>query len=75
MILRNGGGVLPNWHCGETYIGNVEERPLLEIWNGGPMQKFRRAIRDRRFGGICRAYCLSGALMEPWKHHMEWYWS
>ena len=75
MILRNGGGVLPNWHCGETYVGNVEERPLLEIWNGEPMRNFRRAIRDRKFGGVCRAYCLSGALMESWKHHMEWYWS
>ncbi|HVA65863.1 MAG TPA: radical SAM protein [Elusimicrobiota bacterium] len=75
MILRNGGGVLPNWHCGERYIGSIHESSLLEIWNGEPMQNVRRGIVERRFGGVCRHFCLSGALMETWKHHMEWYWS
>ena len=75
MILRNGGGVLPNWHCGERFIGNIHDNSVLEIWNGEPMQRVRKAVRDRRFGGVCRNFCLSGALSEPWKHHMEWYWS
>jgi MoaA/NifB/PqqE/SkfB family radical SAM enzyme len=75
LILRNGGGVLPNWHCGERYIGNVDENSIMEIWNGLPMQRVRLGIAERRFGGICRKFCLSGALMETWKHHMEWYWS
>jgi MoaA/NifB/PqqE/SkfB family radical SAM enzyme len=75
MILRNRGGVLPNWHCGERYIGNVHDNTVLEIWNGEPMQKVRKAVATRQFGGTCRNYCLSGALSDPWKHHMEWYWS
>ncbi len=75
LILRNRGGILPNWHCGERYIGNIHENSILEIWNGEPMQRVRKAIIERRFGGVCRSYCLSGALTEPWKHHMEWYWS
>jgi MoaA/NifB/PqqE/SkfB family radical SAM enzyme len=75
LILRNRGGVLPNWHCGERYIGNVHDNSVEEIWNGGPMQRVRKAVVNRQFGGVCRKFCLSGALSEPWKHHMEWYWS
>jgi MoaA/NifB/PqqE/SkfB family radical SAM enzyme len=74
MILRNGGGVLPNWHCGERFVGNIHMNTLMEIWNGEAMRKVRRGIIERRFGGVCRSFCLSGALIEPWKHHMEWYW-
>jgi MoaA/NifB/PqqE/SkfB family radical SAM enzyme len=75
LILRNGGDVFPNWHCGERSLGNMHQHSIMDIWNGPVMRNVRQAIRDQRFGGLCRKFCLSGALMEPWKHQMEWYWS
>ncbi len=33
-------------------IGNVKERPLLDIWNSRKMMDFRRALLDRRFNAV-----------------------
>jgi MoaA/NifB/PqqE/SkfB family radical SAM enzyme len=76
LIIREGGGLVPNWHCirdgRHMDIGHCEKQSLMEAWNSPTMQEFRKRILDRTQRGKCTDFCLSGALVDHWRDHIEW---
>lgn len=54
MLVQSNGDVLPAaGRCFNVKIGNVNERPLREIWNGEPIADFRQTLV--RHGGLLPA--------------------
>ena len=76
LIIREGGGLVPNWHCiregRHMDIGHCEKQSLMEGWNSPAMQEFRQRILARSQRGKCTDFCLSGALVDHWRDHIEW---
>ncbi|MCX5796124.1 MAG: radical SAM protein [Elusimicrobia bacterium] len=76
LIIREGGGLVPNWHCirdgRHMDIGHCEKQSLMEGWNSPAMQEFRKRILARTQRGKCTDFCLSGALVDHWRDHIEW---
>jgi MoaA/NifB/PqqE/SkfB family radical SAM enzyme len=46
MLLQPTGFVSPCCYLQETTIGNLKNQPLLEIWNGEPLQNLRREFLE-----------------------------
>jgi MoaA/NifB/PqqE/SkfB family radical SAM enzyme len=44
--------------CREHHAGNVQERPLREIWNNPRYRKFRRYLSEKGTCPICPRCCL-----------------
>jgi MoaA/NifB/PqqE/SkfB family radical SAM enzyme len=74
IIVRDSGALITNWHC-DRDIGHVDRTTLMQAWNGPEMQLYRKRIVENTQQGLCTAYCLSGALIDPWRDQMEWNWS
>jgi MoaA/NifB/PqqE/SkfB family radical SAM enzyme len=76
LIIREDGHLITNWHCQvdghHMNVGHCEERSLFEGWNSPQMQLFRKRIASRTQAGLCTKYCLSGALFDEWRDHIEW---
>ena len=76
LIIREGGGLVPNWHCimdgRHMDVGHCERQSLLAGWNSPAMQNFRKRILARSQRGLCTPFCLSGALVDHWRDHIEW---
>ena len=76
IIIREDGHVITNWHCFDKgrhkNIGHCERQSLLQAWNGPFMRTLRRRTIDRTQRGLCAPFCLSGALIDAWRDHIEW---
>jgi MoaA/NifB/PqqE/SkfB family radical SAM enzyme len=74
LNLTEGGYFTPNWHC-EGYMDRFLDKTIVEAWNCGKMRRLREGILKGELEGLCTPYCLSGALMDVWRDHVEWNWS
>jgi MoaA/NifB/PqqE/SkfB family radical SAM enzyme len=74
LNLTEGGYFTPNWHC-DGYMDSFLDKTLLEAWNCAKMRRLREGILKGELEGLCTPYCLSGALMDIWRDHVEWNWS
>jgi MoaA/NifB/PqqE/SkfB family radical SAM enzyme len=49
------GEVIPYTRCYDIPLGNINEQPFMEIWNGEPMRAWRRDLRrESRFPACTR---------------------
>jgi radical SAM protein with 4Fe4S-binding SPASM domain len=72
VYLKSDGSVKPCcFHADYDFLGNVREKPLLEIWNGSAFQEFRRMIAGNQVPGGCR-HCIENnlMLMQDYSEHM-----
>lgn len=54
QIIAN-GDVIPYTRCYNIPLGNINERPFMELWNGAAMRAWRRDLRrHRRFPACTR---------------------
>lgn len=76
IIIREDGHLITNWHCindgRHMHIGHCEREPLMTAWNSKFMQLLRRRISSCSQEGLCTKFCLSGALFDTWRDHIEW---
>jgi MoaA/NifB/PqqE/SkfB family radical SAM enzyme len=68
LMIKTDGTVIPaHGRCYDVPVGNVLERPLLELWNEAPLRDFRRRLRAA--GGTlpaCARCCgVIGKSVEP----------
>ena len=54
--VENDGTVTPCCMA-KTGCGNVHQNSVLEIWNGGRYQEFRRKMAEGRWRELCRPEC------------------
>ncbi len=89
MSIRWDGTVVPCCvdFLGETPLGSAVEQPLLDIWNGPPMQEFRRKMIRQDISDIslcnkgsrgCEVLwpteTFMGAPLEMWPHLVHRLW-
>ena len=59
QIMAN-GEIIPFTRCYNTVLGNINEAPFLELWNGPLAKAWRHDLRtERRFPGCARCPLVS----------------
>ena len=67
IFVDSYGNVVPCCRIGDASMmnmGNLNDKPLTEIWNSEEYQEFRRQHRDYRFPKICQACYTSPPVVE-----------
>jgi len=64
LVLDSKGQVRPFVFCLKKWIGNADQSSLEEIWNGEPMQEYRRKLIDHDYMDLCQPECISGQVAE-----------
>ena len=52
LFILAGGLVIPHGSCKKP-VGDVNRQGILEIWNGAPMQEYRRRLAEGNFRDWC----------------------
>jgi MoaA/NifB/PqqE/SkfB family radical SAM enzyme len=68
LIVWPNGDVKP---CREWVVGNVNQTPAMEVWNGEKFRSFRRLLAERGTLPIC-ARCCYMAYRYVFEEHAFW---
>ncbi len=63
----NDGDIMPDCQCYTTAVGNINRDDLVDVWNNGAMQEYRRRILEKKPAGWCNAECTF-----PGVNPVEW---
>lgn len=63
LFIEAEGRVKPFCLC-KTEIGNIDKKPLCEIWNDEMMQFYRQKLIDNNYTDLCNYRCVSGVIPE-----------